>query len=209
MSSISVDGQESQNALRNLQRSMRKEILNRRINDTTDVEFPPQRQRMPDMRRRRETPYFRPRRRDTPYPRPDKRPVRRQFSAPLPPQMPPQPKNDSIMEKIKETFKKMMPPEGSRQEMRPAPQTPAQDKNQNFLRAFILVVSTVFVVLLYLYTKRNPRSCTKRECEVRVPAGDNALSVVAAHLGSNCSAAEKSTAVKMAVAKTLEEIDYA
>jgi hypothetical protein len=88
------------------------------------------------------------------------------------------------------------------------PKPKMSQKSTNRLRLFIITLLVTFVVLLYLFIRSNPRACTKRECEVRVPAGDNALAVVASHLGTNCSPAEKSTAVKVAIVKTLETMKY-
>ncbi len=68
------------------------------------------------------------------------------------------------------------------------------------------IVLTTFLVLVYLYIKKNPRKCTTRQCELSVSAGDNALGVVAKHLGDGCSRLQKSQAVRAAISRTLDEL---
>ena len=86
-------------------------------------------------------------------------------------------------------------------------------------RFVFLATFATFIVLLWMWMKKNPRKCAKKECIRTVSANDNALRVVAAQLTAGpvdkdgnskggCSLSSKSQAVQSALEKTVKELEY-
>lgn len=88
------------------------------------------------------------------------------------------------------------------------------------LKLLFLAAFATFIVLLYLWMRRNPRKCNKKECTRTISSNDNALRVVSAQLaagavdkdgkptGKGCPPQKKSMAVQAALAATIKEVEY-